>query len=336
MEEVSRLEGLMLSRAGKEILIKVMAQSIPTYTMSVFQLSLKLCDELDALCAKFWWDQMGNERKIHWKSWDKLTASKKEEGMGFRDLRAFNLAMLAKQEWRMVQCNNSLLYKCFKARYFPWSSFLDAKVSPNCSYVRRSLMAAQLILLSGHCWRVGNGLSINVLKDRRIPNYPTNRILHPIHEDVEGMMVADLINPDLHIWRNEEVMANFHREEVEAICQIPLSQRDVNDDIIWLQNSKGLFTVKLAYHVARKLLTDGNRVGTLGGCAQRKLWTTIWKLTLPNKIKICGWRACHAILPTTENLTKRKVVLERNCPLCMREVETTVHALWDCVVVQDI
>ena len=83
MEEVSRLEGLMLSRAGKEILIKVVAQSIPTYTMSVFQLSLKLCDELDALCAKFWWGKVGSEQKIHWRSWDKLTASKKVGGMGF-------------------------------------------------------------------------------------------------------------------------------------------------------------------------------------------------------------------------------------------------------------
>ena len=54
-------KGLLLSRASKEILIKAVAQSIPTYTMSVFQLPLKLCDELDALCAKFWWGQMGNE-----------------------------------------------------------------------------------------------------------------------------------------------------------------------------------------------------------------------------------------------------------------------------------
>ncbi|KAL4625872.1 hypothetical protein ACB092_05G056700, partial [Castanea dentata] len=77
------LKGMLLSRAGKEILIKAMAQSIPTYTMSAFQLHLKFCDELDALCAKFWWDQVGNERKIHWKSWDKLTASKKEGGIGF-------------------------------------------------------------------------------------------------------------------------------------------------------------------------------------------------------------------------------------------------------------
>ena len=137
--------------------------------------------------------------------------------MGFRDLRAFNLAMLAKQGWRMVQYNDSLLYQCFKARYFPRSSFLEAKVSLNYSYVWRSLMAAQPILLSRHCWRVGNGISINSLKDRWIPNYPTNSILHPVHEDMEVMRVANLINPDLHIWKTEEIMANFHREEVEAI-----------------------------------------------------------------------------------------------------------------------
>ena len=47
-------KGKLLSKAGKEILIKAVAQSIPTYTMSVFQLPFKLCDELDAMCAKFW------------------------------------------------------------------------------------------------------------------------------------------------------------------------------------------------------------------------------------------------------------------------------------------
>ena len=46
---------MLLFRARKEILIKAMAQSIPTYTMSVFQLLMKLCDELDNLCTKFWW-----------------------------------------------------------------------------------------------------------------------------------------------------------------------------------------------------------------------------------------------------------------------------------------
>ena len=45
----------MLSKAGKEVLIKAVAQSIPTYAMAVFQLPIRLCEELDAMCVRFWW-----------------------------------------------------------------------------------------------------------------------------------------------------------------------------------------------------------------------------------------------------------------------------------------
>ena len=58
-------KGKLLFRAAKEFLIKAIAQSIPTYTMGVFQLFGKLCDEFDAMCARFWWGQIGEERKIH-------------------------------------------------------------------------------------------------------------------------------------------------------------------------------------------------------------------------------------------------------------------------------
>ena len=72
-------------------MIKAVAPSIPTYTMGVFLLPAKICDELDVLCARFWWGQTGDEWKIHWKSWSFFTQPKKVGGMGFRDLRSFNV-----------------------------------------------------------------------------------------------------------------------------------------------------------------------------------------------------------------------------------------------------
>lgn len=167
--------------------------------------------------------------------------------MGFYDLRAFNLAMLAKQGWRLLQEDDSLLYRCFKARYFLLSNFIDAVESPNRSFVWRSIMAALPILKTGCCWRVGNGYSIRVHWDRWIPNHPTNKVLYLTNEESEGLWLSDLIDPKLHWWRRELIMSLFHIEDAKAICRIPLSRRDVPDRIMWMKNKNGLFSVNSAY-----------------------------------------------------------------------------------------
>lgn len=58
----------LLSKAGKEVLIKAVAQAIPTYTMSCFKLPDALCEELISMIRNFWWGQKGNEKKIAWLS----------------------------------------------------------------------------------------------------------------------------------------------------------------------------------------------------------------------------------------------------------------------------
>ena len=55
----------LLSQAGKEVMIKAVIQSIPTYSMSVFKLPVSLCKEIETMIQQFWWGQ-GDSKKIHW------------------------------------------------------------------------------------------------------------------------------------------------------------------------------------------------------------------------------------------------------------------------------
>ena len=116
--------------------------------------------------------------------------------------------------------DNSLVYQCLKARYFPRTHLFDAKESPNCSFVWKSIVAALPILKLGCCWRVGNGLSIWVSGDKWIPNYPTNAPLLPIKDEVREVTVVELIDHELHAWRFEFIMDMFEQEDAKAICRI--------------------------------------------------------------------------------------------------------------------
>ncbi|XP_019191686.1 PREDICTED: uncharacterized protein LOC109186207 [Ipomoea nil] len=96
----------ILSRAGKEVLLKSIARSFPTYTMSMYYLPITFCESLERLMNRFWWNAKGAGRK-------------------------------AKQGWRILSQPDSIVAKIFKTRYFPRSSFLEANIGANPSYCSR-------------------------------------------------------------------------------------------------------------------------------------------------------------------------------------------------------
>ncbi|CAL2240574.1 unnamed protein product [Prunus armeniaca] len=61
----------LLSMAGKEVLIKAVAQALPTYIMGVFQLPKSLCQELSAMVVRFWLGKSagyGQSPSLIWRS----------------------------------------------------------------------------------------------------------------------------------------------------------------------------------------------------------------------------------------------------------------------------
>ena len=124
----------ILMPAGKENLIKSMAQAVPSYTMSCFMLPKNLCEELTSVIRQFWWGQTRHEKKTVWLSWEAMCKLKDRGGLGFQDLGSFNLALLAKQGWRLQTNPNSLFSRVYKAKYFPKCNFAEATMGWNSSY----------------------------------------------------------------------------------------------------------------------------------------------------------------------------------------------------------
>ncbi|KAL6143754.1 hypothetical protein ACLB2K_054449 [Fragaria x ananassa] len=74
----------LLSGAGKEILIKAVAQTVPMYVMNCYLLPIGFCDDLHQLCAGLWWGDTEEKNKIHWRSWERLCVPKHEAELGSR------------------------------------------------------------------------------------------------------------------------------------------------------------------------------------------------------------------------------------------------------------
>jgi hypothetical protein len=163
---VSTWSGREASSAGREVLLKSVAQAMPTYSMSYFLLSKTTCKKLRSTIANYWWGGSGANRHIHWLRWDGLTRHKSEGGMGFRDLHLFNKALLGKQGWRLITRPNSLCARVLKGRYYHDGDFIRSTRKKHASHTWRSILARRETLEQGLIKRIGDGTLTNIWTDR--------------------------------------------------------------------------------------------------------------------------------------------------------------------------
>ncbi|XP_019154646.1 PREDICTED: uncharacterized protein LOC109151183 [Ipomoea nil] len=271
----------LLSKAGKEVLLKSVAQAMPTYTMSIYLLPTSLCIALERLMKRYWWGQSGSQNSIHWMSWDRMCVPKKFGGMGFKRLHEFNIALLAKQGWRLLTSPESLVARVYKARYYPSSSFYEATIGGNPSYAWRSILAGQALLKSGCRRRIGNGRSTRVINHPWLPD-AVDPYVASTHPGLgQELLVSDLIDSTTSGWNNDLLVELFAPHDVMLIKQLPVCL-NCDDDWFWDRDLWGCYSVKDGYR----------RMGEVNGpCLPA--WSNLWSLQV--------WNFSHLLIPTFDN-----------------------------------
>ena len=288
------------------------------------------------MIRNFWWGQKSEEKKIPWVSWETMCEPKTCGGMGFKNLKCFNLALLAKQGWRLQLAQDSLVFRVLKAKYFPRCDFIHASLGHNPSYTWRSIMAAQELVKEGVMWKVGNGRDVKVWGDRWLPCSSSHVVISPqlfLHEDTR---VGELIDTNAMCWKFSVVDFIFLPHEAEAIKSIPLSVCFPSDKLVWAETANGKFTVKSAYHLAVRISFSKNG-GSASDCSlMRRFWRSLWRLPIPHKVRHFSWRACREALPTKVNLKRKKVLTEDSCEWCKVKPKIAGHVLWGCPKAQEV
>lgn len=227
------------------MLIKAALQAISMYVMSCFLLPNSLCKEMERISARFWWKKSAGRKGLHWCSWDSLCLPKGEEGVDFLDLAKFNIVLLAKQGWRLMENSNFLAFRLLYAKYYRGSTFLEASLRCYPSLIWRSIWCNKAQLQFKLGWRIGSGLLVSVWEDYWLRGKPCELVCL---SKVNGLeKVSDLIILNTNCWDRRLIESTFFVDEGRKIVSIPLPTSIYLDKLVWTRENSGLYTVKSGY-----------------------------------------------------------------------------------------
>jgi hypothetical protein len=170
----------------------------------------------------YWWGAEKGKRKVQWIPWNTLILPKALDGLGFKDLRLFNQALLARQAWRLVYFPDSLCARVLKAKYFPQGNLLDTVTTSDASPTWRAIEHGLVLLKKGMVWRIGDGRTVRIWRDNWIPR-PCN--LKPIGQARACRIrrVEHLIDQESKAWDETILRRYFYKCDVEEILKIKIS-----------------------------------------------------------------------------------------------------------------
>lgn len=274
----------------------------------------------------FWWgSSSANSKGIKWLSWSRMSMTKKQGGLGFRDLYGFNLALLGKQCWNLLKNPNALVSRLLKAKYYPNCSLVQAGRTGGSSFTWSGIWEAKENMKEGLRWVLGDGSSIKIFTDRWLrgkANFCVDREVD--NPNVRTEKVRDYFLGDSRTWDEVKIRITFNSRDAEAILATRIPQNGTRDRLAWVHSNDGQYSVRSGYHYWQSRHSANDEILTASG------WGRLWRLCIPHKIKVLLWRICRNTVPVRDRLRGKGVNVPNNCTMCTGNVEHLLHLFWDC------
>lgn len=235
-----------------------------------------------------------------------------------RNIQAFNVAMLAKNSWRILTKPTCLLARLLLGKYCSNSDFFSTSCSSSASHGWKGVVAGCQLLKIQLGKAIGNGETTKIWEDSWI--FPSHRFVPfgPPSEESSNYVVKDLLVRDTAEW-NRPMVDSLLPELAADIYLIRHSTLQTEDKFCWHKMKSGSYSVKSGYYAWQEESTNPQLLSpTITDFNWKKF---VWQEeTAPNQ-QIFPWKLCRNALPLGTNLQIRGISTPGTCPHCF-ELET--------------
>lgn len=107
-----------LSKAGRTVLVRHVAQSLPIFAMQSFNLPRSICTKMDALMRDFWWGfPEDGRRHLYLTSWKSVCSPKQASGLGVKLSKEINASFMTKMAWELLVHPSKAWVQLIRAKY---------------------------------------------------------------------------------------------------------------------------------------------------------------------------------------------------------------------------
>ena len=108
---------MYLSKGGRLTLLKSTLSNLPTYFLSLFPIPVEVAKRIVKIQRIFLWGSIEEVDKFHLVKWEVICWPYSHGGLGTKNLRKFNEALLGKWLWRFGTEREALWQKVVEAKY---------------------------------------------------------------------------------------------------------------------------------------------------------------------------------------------------------------------------